>query len=169
MRDLALTPGIKMHLYIAHIIWNRGEQPFLDGLYSRRHMIRFDGGVELPGSSSPHVVRVPMSDPSAVDPEEAFVASLSSCHMLWFLSIAAARKFRVEHYSDHAEGVMGKNEKGRLAMKIVTLRPEVSFSGERRPTQTEFLAMHHEAHDECFIASSVLTQIKCEPTLMSLP
>ncbi len=160
--------GIKMHPYTAHIIWSRGEQSFLDNRYSRRHIIRFDGGVELPGSSSPHVVRVPMSDPSAVDPEEMFVASLASCHMLWFLSIAAARKFCVENYSDQAEGVMEKNEKGKLIMNIVTLRPEVSFTGERQPTQIEFLDMHHEAHDECFIANSVITQVKCEPLITSI-
>lgn len=156
-----------MPTYTAHVIWSRGEQPFLDNRYSRRHIIKFDGGAELPGSSSPHIVRVPMSDPTAVDPEETFVASLASCHMLWFLSIAAAHKFRVENYSDQAEGVMAKNEKEKLIMKTVILRPQVSFSGERQPTLTEFLAMHHEAHDECFIASSVLTQVKCEPLIMS--
>ena len=89
--------------------------------------------------------------------------------MLWFLYIAAARKFRVDSYSDQAEGLMGKNAKGKLFMSVVTLRPEVLFSGERIPTHEEFIAMHHEAHGECFIANSVLTEVKCEPVLRTAP
>jgi len=89
--------------------------------------------------------------------------------MLWFLNIAAARRFRVDTYSDQAEGVMENNAKGKLAMSVVTLRPEVVFSGERLPTQEEFVAMHHEAHDECFIANSVLTEVRCEPVLKTVP
>ena len=106
-----------------------------------------------------------MSDPSAVDPEELFVSSLSGCHMLWFLSIAAACKFCVDSYSDRAEGVMAKNGKGKLAMSVVKLNPHVVFSGARSPTQAEFLAMHHEAHDECFIENSVLADVQLEPTM----
>ena len=154
-----------MHLYTSHVNWSRGSQPFIDNLYSRRHTISFDGGVVVPGSSSPFVVRVPMSDPSAVDPEESFVSSLSSCHMLWFLSIAAARKFCVDSYSDRAEGVMAKNGRGKLAMSVVKLHPHVVFSGTRSPTQAEFLAMNHEAHEECFIANSVLADVQCDPTM----
>lgn len=156
-----------MHTYTAHVLWSRGDQDFLDNRYSRRHRIEFDGGAVLPGSSSPHVVRVPLSDPAAVDPEESFVASLSSCHMLWFLSIAAGRGFRVDRYSDRAEGVMTKNARGRLYVSAVTLRPEVSFSGERLPSADELHAMHHEAHEECFIANSVLTEVRCEPVLQA--
>lgn len=152
-----------MTTYTTQIAWERGAQPFVDNRYSRRHVIRFDGGVEIAGSSSPHVVRVPFSDPQAVDPEETFVASLSSCHMLWFLSIAAARKFCVDRYTDAAEGTMAKNAQGRLAMTVVTLRPDVHFSGAPLPTTEEILAMHHEAHDECFIANSVLTDVRVEP------
>ena len=117
--------------YTAEVLWLRGEQAFTDNRYSRRHTLRFDGGVEVPGSSSPHVVPLPMSDASAVDPEEAFVASLSSCHMLWFLAIAAKRRFCVDRYFDAAVGTMGRNAEGREAMLTVTLRPEVLFSGER--------------------------------------
>lgn len=106
-----------------------------------------------------------MSDPTAVDPEEAFVASLSSCHMLWFLSIAASRKYRVDTYSDQADGVMEKNSKGKLFISVVTLRPVVSFSGETKPTQEEHVAMHHRAHEECFIANSVLTELRCVPRI----
>jgi organic hydroperoxide reductase OsmC/OhrA len=106
-----------------------------------------------------------MSDASAVDPEEAFVASLSSCHMLWFLAIAAKRKFRVDRYFDAAVGTMGRNAEGREAMLTVTLRPEVLFSGEHLPTREELADMHHEAHDECFIANSVKTEVRCEPVI----
>lgn len=151
------------HSYTARVLWDRGDQPFVDNRYSRRHLLQFDGGVEIAGSSSPHVVRAPLSDAAAVDPEELFVASLSSCHMLWFLSIAAGRKFRVDRYADEAVGVMAKNPQGKLAMTVVTLRPDVTFSGDRRPTADEIDAMHHQAHDECFIASSVLTDVRCEP------
>jgi len=152
-----------MARYEAEVIWQRGEQPFLDNRYSRRHQVRFDGGIQIPGSSSPHVVPVPMSDPAAVDPEEAFVASLSTCHMLWFLSIAVKRKFRVDAYHDKATGVMAKDGRGKLAMTVVTLHPDVRFSGERLPTAADIDAMHHEAHEECFIANSVRTDVRCEP------
>ena len=134
-----------MAIYIAEVLWLRGEQDFLSNRYSRRHLLRFDGGVEIPGSSSPHVVPVPMSDAAAVDPEEAFVASLSSCHMLWFLSIAAKRKFCVDRYFDAATGVMEKNAAGKLAMTVVTLKPQVHFSGERLPTKAQIEQMHHQA------------------------
>ena len=113
--------------------------------------------------SSPHVVPLPYSDASAVDPEEAFVASLSSCHMLWFLSIAAKRKFCVDAYTDNAKGVMDKNADGKMAMTIVTLRPKVTFSGEKLPTQAQVEELHHQAHEECFIANSVKTEVRCEP------
>lgn len=154
-----------MAQYSAEITWQRGDQDFVGNRYSRRHAIRFDGGAEWAGSSSPHVVPVPLSDPSAVDPEEAFVASLSSCHMLWFLSIAATRGFCVERYVDHAVGRMGANAAGKIAMTVVTLRPEVQFSGGRRPSCAQIEEMHHAAHDECFIANSVKTEVRCEPVL----
>jgi organic hydroperoxide reductase OsmC/OhrA len=147
----------------AEIIWERGEQAFTDNRYSRRHRLRFDGGAELAGSSSPHVVPLPMSDPAAVDPEEAFVGALASCHMLFFLSIAAARKFRIDSYRDTAIGEMAKNEQGKMAVAVVTLHPEAVFSGERRPTRADIDAMHHEAHEECFIANSVKSTVLCQP------
>ena len=152
-----------MSTYTATISWARGEQVFVDNRYSRRHWMRFDGGAEVPGSSSPQVVPMPGSDPAAVDPEEAFVASLSSCHMLWFLDIAAQRKFRVERYTDEALGVMGKNAEGRIAMTLVTLRPAAEFSGTPAPTREQVEAMHHQAHEACFIANSVKTAVRCEP------
>ena len=147
----------------AEVLWLRGEQVFLDNRYSRRHLLRFDGGIELSGSSSPHIVPVPMSDASAVDPEEAFVSALSSCHMLWFLSIAAKRKFRVDRYFDSATGTLDKDAEGKVVMSLVTLRPEVAFSGGRVPSRDEIRQMHHEAHSECFLANSVKCAIHCEP------
>lgn len=151
-----------MSEYIATISWQRNGAVFTDNKYSRVHQWKFDGGVTVPGSSSPHVVRLPFSDPSAVDPEEAFVASLSSCHMLTFLYIAAKRGFVVDSYEDQALGVMEKNGVGKLAMTVVTLRPKIVFSGQE-PTSEESDSMHHQAHEECFIASSVKTDVRCEP------
>ena len=152
-----------MAQYFAEVLWVRGDQPFVDNRYSRRHLLRFDGGLEVPGSSSPHVVPQPMSDASAVDPEEAFVSALSSCHMLWFLSIAAKRGFCVDRYFDAAVGEMHRNSAGKLAMTLVTLRPRVDFSGDPKPTREQLDAMHHEAHEQCFIANSVRTEVRCEP------
>ena len=153
-----------MSEYTADILWERApHEDFLANRYSRRHEMRFDGGAVVAGSSSPRSVPLPMSDASAVDPEEAFVASLSSCHMLWFLAIAAKRKFCVDRYFDAARGVMGKNAQGKVAVTRVTLRPEVVFSGERLPTRAEIEHLHHTAHDECYIANSVKTEVLCEP------
>ena len=153
-----------MSEYTAEILWQRApHEDFAANRYSRRHEMRFDGGAVVAGSSSPHSVPLPMSDASAVDPEEAFVASLSSCHMLWFLAIAAKRRFCVDRYFDAAVGVMEKNPQGKVAVTRVTLRPEVVFSGERLPTRTEIEHLHHTAHDECYIANSVKTEVVCEP------
>jgi organic hydroperoxide reductase OsmC/OhrA len=153
-----------MGQYTAVIVWQRNGAIFTDNRYSRGHRWQFDGGIEVPASSSPHVVRLPLSVAAAVDPEEAFVAALSSCHMLGFLSIAAKRGFLVESYRDEAVGEMAKNAAGRLAMAQVTLRPAVVFGGEKRPSPAEIDAMHHEAHEQCFIANSVKTDVRCEPT-----
>jgi organic hydroperoxide reductase OsmC/OhrA len=152
-----------MTSYTAQTLWLRSEQNFLDNRYSRKHVLRFDGGTEVAGSSSPHVVKLPYSDATAVDPEEMFVSSLSSCHMLWFLSIAVERKFRVDRYFDAASGIMEKNANGKLFVSVVTLRPDVQFSGEHLPTRADVDAMHHAAHADCFIANSVKTRVVCEP------
>ena len=153
-----------MSNYTARVAWRRGPlEIFTDNRYSRRHELHFDGGAVLPASSSPAVVPLPMSDAGAVDPEELFVASLASCHMLWFLSLAARQGFRVDSYDDDADGVLARNAEGRLAMTRVTLRPRVQCSGERQPTPAELRALHHEAHEACFIASSVRTEVLCEP------
>ncbi len=152
-----------MSHYSAQLVWQRAaDEAFSDNRYSRRHLLRFDGGVELPASSSPQVVPLPMSDASAVDPEEMFVASLASCHMLWFLSIAARRGHRVERYEDDAVGTMARRPDGRLAMTEVVLRPQVEFIAPA-PEAAALLALHHEAHEACFIANSVTTDVRCEP------
>lgn len=151
------------HLYTAETIWERGEQVFSDNKYSRQHLLRFDGGIEVPGSASPRVVPLPMSVEAAVDPEEAFVSAISSCHMLWFLGIAAERGHVVDRYHDQAEGLMKRNAQGKVAVTHVTLRPLIVFSGNQRPTPDNIANMHHEAHEACFIANSVKTEIVVEP------
>jgi organic hydroperoxide reductase OsmC/OhrA len=151
------------HEYTARIHWERGAAAFTDNRYSRGHRWHFDGGVEVPASSSPHAVRVPWSLEAAVDPEEALVAALSSCHMLWFLSLAATAGWRVDEYTDAATGLMGRNAAGRTAMVRVTLRPRTRFSGERLPTRADIVQLHHRAHEECYIANSVTTQVVTEP------
>jgi organic hydroperoxide reductase OsmC/OhrA len=153
----------------AVIEWSRDGASFTDKRYSRGHRWSFDGGVEVPASSSPHVVPLPHSVAAAVDPEEAFVASLSSCHMLSFLWVAALRGFVVDRYRDEAVGVLGKDPNGRLVIMRVTLRPDARFGGDRRPTKDELSAMHHQAHEECFIAGSVKTDVRCEPVPLEAP
>ena len=150
-----------MSEYKVTVQWERNHQAFLDNKYNRGHNWVFDG-LSVPGSSSPHVVPR-YSNPAAIDPEEAFVASLSSCHMLFFLSIAASRGFRVDSYADDAIGILAKNEEGRLAITKVTLRPHVVFSGEHLPSKSDIDAIHHESHEECFIANSVKTDVQCQP------
>ncbi len=152
-----------MSAYEAEVLWSRDGATFIDGRYSRGHRWLFDGGIEVSASASPKVVPIPMSIEAAVDPEEAFIVSLSSCHMLWFLSLAAKRGYVVDAYRDRAVGEMGRDESHRLAMTRVTLRPAVTFSGENRPDRDELLALHHAAHEECFISRSVRTEVRCEP------
>ncbi len=152
-----------MSEYNASVAWTRSGAAFTDNLYSRGHTWQFDGGIQVPASSSPQVVPLPLSDANAVDPEEAFVASLSSCHMLWFLSIAAKRGFVVDSYHDDAIGVVGRNSAGKQAVVSVTLRPNTTFSGARMPTSVEISAMHAESHEKCYIANSVTSDVRCEP------
>ena len=149
--------------YEATVRWRRRpDECFVDGRYSRTHEWQFDGGAQVHASASPHVVRAPFSDPSGVDPEEAFVAALASCHMLFFLAFAAKRRFEITAYEDGAVGVMGKSSDGREWVTKVTLRPRVTFSGGQRPTAEELDALHHQAHAACYIANSVKTEIVVE-------
>jgi organic hydroperoxide reductase OsmC/OhrA len=156
-----------MTTHQAALFWSREGTDFLAQHYSRRHEWRFDGGARVSASSSPQVVPVPWSDPSAVDPEEALVASVSSCHMLWFLSIAAKAGWVVDRYTDAATGLMARNEQGRQAITRIILRPEVQFAPGLQPSCSEIDAMHHEAHEACFIANSLKSEIRCEPVCSS--
>jgi len=152
-----------MSRYTASVRWTRGEAKFTDNRYSRRHAWRFDGGAEVAGSSSPHSVPLPYSDATAVDPEEAFVAAISSCHMLFFLSLAAKRGHRIDDYVDDAEGFLEKDAAGLMSMTRVILHPHVVWSGDKRPSADDISAMHDEAHHLCYIANSVKSTIDCEP------
>ena len=148
------------HEYTATVSWQRGSsEPFTDNKYSRAHTWTFDGGVTVPASSSPLSVRLPLSRADAVDPEEALVASLSSCHMLTFLYLAAKQGHVIESYDDAAVGIMSKNERGKLFVSKVTLRPRIVFSGPRQPSAAELAQLHHHAHEECYIANSVKSDV----------
>ena len=149
--------------YTATVKWQRAGQDFLDDSYSRGHTWEFDGGLHVPASASPQVVPLPKSVAENVDPEEAFIASLSSCHMLFFLAIARYQGYTVDNYTDCALGQMAKNDQGRLAMMKVVLRPKVVFSGDRCPTSAQIDEIHQQAHEQCFIANSVKTEIIIEP------
>ncbi|MBW3695196.1 OsmC family peroxiredoxin [Vibrio sp. T187] len=152
-----------MSEYSAIVRWNRGaDEAFSDNQYSRGHTWEFDGGVTVPASSSPHVVPLPYSVEANVDPEEAFIAALSSCHMLVFLSIAAKRNYIIEEYVDDAVGVLEEDESGRTSVTRVTLRPRIIFSGDRKPTYAQLEKLHHMSHVNCFIANSVKTEITTE-------
>ena len=151
-----------MSAHDAVIEWTMGEGDFVAGRYSRAHTLTFDGGAVVPASSSPAVVRLPWSDPAGVDPEEMLVASLSSCHMLWFLDVAHHAGFAVAHYRDEAQGTMGKNTEGRTYMARAVLRPAVRFTGPA-PTSEALEALHAKAHAECFIANSMRGEVVIEP------
>jgi len=160
MAESVNNQEIRMSEYNAKVIWNRGShESYIDNQYSRGHRWVFDGGLTVPASSSPHIVPLPFSVEANVDPEEAFVASLSSCHMLFFLGIAAKKRWVVDAYTDNAIGVMENDSDGNMAMTKVTLRPKVDFSGEKLPTLEQVEKVHHQSHQECFIANSVKTEV----------
>jgi organic hydroperoxide reductase OsmC/OhrA len=145
--------------HVATIQWTNHGPDFLKGKYSREHTWEFDGGLTVAASPSPHVVPAPWSNPAHVDPEEAFVASVASCHMLTFLWLASKRGFQVASYHDRAAGVMTKNERGTPWVSSIRLEPNIEFSGERQPTTAELAELHHQAHEECFIANSIKTDV----------
>ncbi|GAB3422735.1 OsmC family protein [Massilia agilis] len=150
-----------MKQFEAQLAWHRGSQPFLDQRYSRAHDWSFDGGITVRASSSPLSVPVPMSDPSCVDPEEALVAAASSCHMLFFLSLAAQRGFVVDTYHDHAVGTLDTDRDGKLSMTKIVLRPRVTWAGEA-PDAAALAQIHHIAHEKCYIASSLKGEVVVE-------
>lgn len=152
-----------MSIYTARVIW-KGDSPdaFTKNRYTRGHEWKFDGGVTVPASSSPHSVRLPFSLEAAVDPEEALVASAASCHMLMLLWLAAKRGFRIDAYEDNAEGVMEKLPDGRQWISRITLRPSIEWAGEKLPTSGEVDELHHAAHEQCYIANSLRSEIVVE-------
>ena len=147
------------HEYTATVRWERGEGSFADNRYSREHVWLFDGGTQVPASPAAANVPPGCARADAVDPEEAFVAAISSCHMLFFLAFAGKRGFVPDSYEDNALGVMTKNARGKLFVSRVTLDPKIAWSGENRPSAEEVAAMHHRAHEECFLANSVRTEV----------
>lgn len=152
-----------MARYRASLEWTleTSGEDYLKGRYPRRHVVAFGSGVEVPGTASHHVVGNRWAAPNAVDPEEMLVASLSQCHMLTFLHKAREAGFVVERYADHAEGIMEEIAPGRMAVTKVWLRPEIAYAG-RAPTSAEADHLHHAAHEECFIANSVKTEVVVE-------
>ena len=150
-----------MSRHQAIVSW-RSDGEFGSNRYSRRHEWRFDGGALVTASASPDVVPVPMSDPAGVDPEEALVASVASCHMLWFLSLAQQAGIEIENYHDEAVGEMGRIGPGRMAITRITLRPAIGFGGAP-PAPETLTRLHEQAHERCFIANSLKTEIVVEP------
>lgn len=161
-RSNALSSSMEVNMseYRVNVEWTRGDAIFTDRRYSRAHAWVFDGGLVVPASSSPSVVPVPYSKPENIDPEEAYVASLSSCHMLWFLDFAARRGFVVECYRDEAKAVMEPNSDQKMMITHVTLCPHVFFSGQVLPNESDVTSLHHMAHESCFIANSVKTVVE---------
>jgi organic hydroperoxide reductase OsmC/OhrA len=144
----------------AKILWQKSpEEKFIDGNYRRVHKWILDGGMKIDASSSPEIVPLPMSDPSLIDPEEAFVAGIASCHMLFFLSIAAKKKFIIDYYEDNPEAIMGKNDEGKMAVLSLTLHPKVTFTGTNIPAEENIKLIHELAHSNCFLANSIKTKI----------
>jgi len=149
-----------MSEHTATIRWELAGQEFLRGRYPRAHTWTFDGGLTVPASPSPHVVPRPWSDEAAIDPEEAFVAALASCHMLTFLYVASRAGFEVTSYVDTAAGAMAKGENGVPWVSRVLLRPQIAYGGAKQPSAEEIRHLHHLAHEQCFIANSVKTAIE---------
>ncbi|MCJ8340240.1 MAG: OsmC family protein [Pseudomonadales bacterium] len=152
-----------MSEYNVKVVWNKGaDEQYTDGKYSRGHQWHFDGGISVAASSSPQVVPLPYSVEANVDPEEAFVASLSSCHMLFFLQVAAKKRYVIEQYVDNAVGLMQADSSGNISITKVTLKVAVTFSAARQPSLLQLQKMHHLSHQQCFIANSVKTVVVTE-------
>ena len=153
----------------ATIRWENKGPDFLKGKYSREHTWTFDGGVTLNASASPSVVPVPFSNPAHVDPEEAYVAAVSSCHMLTFVYLASRQGFQVDSYVDEAIGLMTKNESGVPWVSSIRLKPQIVFGGQKLPTSADEQRLHHLGHEQCFIANSVKTKITVEGAISATP
>ena len=156
------------HIYTAEVAWKLEGEDYAKGKYSRAHVWRFDGGVEVPASASPSVVPLPFSSETAVDPEEAFVATLSSCHMMTFIDLARHAKYRTESHTDRAESFMTRIDRGTMAVTKVILRPESVLRADSAPDPSWFEDLHEKAHEMCFIANSVKTEIEIAPEPLRL-
>jgi organic hydroperoxide reductase OsmC/OhrA len=152
----------KTHEHTAAIAWQRDAHTFSDGRFSRAHTWAFDGGITVPASAAPSVVRAPYSITEAVDPEEALVASAASCHMLTFLYLAAREGYRVNDYRDAAVGLMTPNAQGKLHISKIMLSPRITFSGDKKPSPADIARLHHRAHEDCYIANSILAEVVVE-------
>jgi organic hydroperoxide reductase OsmC/OhrA len=146
--------------HTATVRWENHGPDFLKRAYSREHTWHFDGGAVVPASASPHIVPAPWSNPAGVDPEEAFVASVSSCHLLWFLHVAIDAGFTVQHYEDAARGEMRNNERGVHWISRITLRPRITWGSAKIPDAAEIARLHHLAHEQCFVANSIKTRVE---------
>ncbi len=152
-----------MSTHLAAIQWTRDNGDFLRGKYSREHTWTFDGGLSIPASPSPSVVPAPYSNPANIDPEEAFVASIASCHMLTYLYLASRQGFQIDSYHDQAVGTITKHENGVPWVSVVALKPKIAYGGSKIPTPVEEAHLHHLAHEQCFIANSIKTQVTVAP------
>lgn len=150
-----------MTLHVAEIAWTRGDAAFLDHGYSRAHVWRFDGGAEVPASSAPTSVAPPLSDPAAVDPEEALAAAVGSCHMLFFLALAAKAGFVIDAYADRPEALLERDDRGRMSVTRITLRPQIVWIGEAPGAET-LAGLHEQAHRLCYIANSLRGEVVVE-------
>jgi organic hydroperoxide reductase OsmC/OhrA len=152
-----------MSAHRAAVEWTLADgEDFAKGRYSRLHTIGFEGGISVPGSASPSVVPAPWASAEAVDPEAAFTAALSACHMLTFLDLARRAGFVISRYKDEAEGTLARVERGKMAVTKVALRPQIAWAGDKRPSPAELAELHHQAHELCFIANSVTTEVVVE-------
>jgi len=150
-----------MSEYKVNLLWSGNSANFTYKTYSRTHTWTFGGGTSIEASAAPEY----LGKAELVNPEEAFAASLASCHLLTFLALAAFQKFTVQQYEDQVIAIVGKNEQGKMAVLQVTLKPQVTFSGDKQPTVEQLQQLHHKAHNDCFISNSVLTKVTVEPVL----
>ncbi len=155
--------------YRATVEWKRLGAKFIDQKYQRVHTWTFENGLTMKAAASHHIVPESYTDLSVIDPEEAFTASVASCHMLWFLSLAAGKGFLVNEYLDHSEGILEKNSEGNLAMTRIIIRPVVIFDADRAPNETDFIELHEKAHKKCFIANSIKSEILIKPKMKTDP
>jgi organic hydroperoxide reductase OsmC/OhrA len=144
--------------YTSHLSWNRGDAAFTPKTYDRTHSITFGGGIAVEGSAAPEF----LGKAALVNPEELFVASISSCFMLTFVYLACTKNLVVNSYTAEATGTLGKNEEGKMAMTEVVLKPSIQFENNQQPDPAVLQDLFHKAHDMCFISCSVKTKVSVQ-------